>query len=132
MRRTDTTAIAVAVVLFGSLVLLAAPTLETHRTVDELDVDNRSPWPMSVEVRTDGSGGWIPVGVAPARSGTTFTEVPDPGARWQVRFGYAGVRSVVTTSRGAVAGAGWTIVVPQELVDALRTASMPPAPPPGS
>jgi hypothetical protein len=131
-RRTDTTAAAVAVVLFASLALMAAPALETPGTIPALDVDNRTPWPLSVEIRPAGRGGWIPIGIAPAGSGTTLTEVPDPGDSWQVRFGYGGVRAVETTSRRQVAGEGWTVSVPKDLVDALRAAKLPDAPPRGT
>jgi hypothetical protein len=132
MRRTDTTAAAVAVVLFASLALMAAPALETAGTIATLDVDNRTPWPLSVEIRPAGRGGWTPIGIAPAGAGTTQTEVPDPGDSWPLRVGYGGVRAVDTVSRRQVAANGWTVSVPQDLIDALHAARMPDAPPRGT
>jgi hypothetical protein len=131
LRRSEATAVAVAAVLFALLVLIVSPLLATASTVPELAIDNRTPWPLSIGIRSD-SGGWVPIGVASAKSGTTFTETPDPGERWQVRYTYGGIEVVSSVQRSEVATDGWTISVPAELQEALEAAGTPDAPPRGS
>jgi hypothetical protein len=131
IRRSDATAIAVAVVLFALLVLLAAPALDSPATAARLDVENRTPWPVTLGVRS-ASGAWIPVGIASARTGTAFTETPDPGQRWQLRWSYGDQAAISTLRRSEVEANGWSVSVPDELVEALDAAGTPPAPPRGT
>jgi hypothetical protein len=129
LRRGDGTAAAVGVVLFALLAALVLPVLSTPASVARLDVTNESAWPAVVSVRAAGDRSWMPVGIAPALSGTSFTEVPDPGQRWEVRFRYAGVEVVDATSRSTLQGERWKLTVPPAFTAAMEQAGLPVAPP---
>ena len=119
----------VAVALFALLVLTAWPVLTTPPAVDRLEVTNETPWPVQLSLRAPGERGWTPLGVAPALAGTAFSEIPDPGARWQLRFRYAGTEVVTSVTRAAVAGDGWVLSVPVAFTTEMESASVPVAPP---
>jgi hypothetical protein len=129
LRRGDGTAVAIGVVLFALLAALVSPVLSTPASVARLDVTNESPWPAELSVRPAGERSWTSVGIAPALAGTTLTEVPDAGPRWEVRFRYAGVQVIDGTSRAGLARHGWKLTVPPSFRAALEHAGVPVAPP---
>jgi hypothetical protein len=129
LRRSDSTAAAVGVLLFALLAALVSPLLTTPGTVSRLDVTNESPWPAEVSVRAPGDPGWMPVGIAPALAETPLDEAPDPGSSWEVRYRYAGVEVVERSSRASVAERGGKLSVPPSFTAAMEHAGIPVAPP---
>jgi hypothetical protein len=129
LRRGDGTAGAIGVILFALLAALVSPALTTPAAVPRLDVTTESPGPAEVSVRAAGDRSWTPVGIAPALAGTTLTEAPDAGSRWEVRYRYAGVQVIDRTSRADLAHNRWTLTVPPSFRAVLEHAGVPVAPP---
>ena len=96
---------------------------------DRLDVtvDNPTPFPVSVEVRSSDGTERVTLGIASPRATRTFTRVVDHGDDWTFTFSYAGVHSEpVAVPRAAVADGA--ITVPDDVADRFRDAGLEPPP----
>jgi hypothetical protein len=116
----------VALVLAAVFVLLAL-SLRPPDTVT-LTVDNPIDYRADLSVRSADGGAWTNVGSVARNGSLQFAELPDQGADWIVRFGYAGQVQEVEVSRQALADDGWTIQVPEELGSLLEADGIPPTP----
>ena len=95
------------------LATVVHPVLATPPHVDRLVVENPNAWPVTVDVRRAGSGGWLPVATVPPDDAVRVDEVLDQGDRWDVRF-RAAARATrgVTVERSALERGGWRITIP--------------------
>ena len=112
-----------------ALAVAAAGLAREPAFVDRVDVVNRSPYELSVDVRSGGGGGWVPLGYADQASSTTVHDVLDQGDRWTFRFSAQGrFGGQVTLSRAALGADRWRVDVPEAVGERLRRAGAPPSP----
>lgn len=110
-----------AITILGVLALVRAAVGGgvDHVTVR---VGNRAGLAVQVDA-LDASGDRVALGVADARALTTFSEIPDIGARWTLVATYGG-RQVhrTTVARSDLAAADWTFTIPAGATTALERA----------
>jgi hypothetical protein len=111
--------LALALTVAGALWLASAAVggRPTYRTVR---VDNQAGLPLQVDAAGP-DGGRLGLGLARARSVTTFHEVVDLGGRWTFVVSYGGQevwRQDVDARE--LAGGGWTVRVPDDVTLALE------------
>ena len=129
-RATRVAAIVVAVTT-ASLVLwiLVAVAFRDPRFVPRVRVDNPSGYDILVDVAAVDGQSRLPLGVVGQQCTTEFEDVIDPGAAWVVRFATQGRDGgEVTVARAQLEGDGWTLRVPDEVVNRLSAAGAPPSP----
>jgi hypothetical protein len=111
------------------LAVLAAGLARGPAFVDRIDLVNRSPYELSVDVRGATDGGWVSLGYIDQDAATAVQEVIDQGGRWTFRFGAQGRSGgQLTLSRAALERSDWRIDVPDEVEARLRRAGAPPSP----
>jgi hypothetical protein len=126
--RTGQTILAAAL-LVAVVGLLATAVLDEPARVDQVRVDNPSEYDINVDVRPVDSPGRLLLGRAVQECTTPFHLVVDQGPTWVVRFSAQGVDGgEVTLDRAQLERDGWTIRVPQTVIDGLRESGAP-APP---
>lgn len=113
--------VTVAITIVGTLALVRAAVggRVDHVTVR---VDNRAGLAVQVDA-VDASGDRVGLGEADAKTLTTFSEIPDLGARWTLVAAY-GDREVhrETLPRTALDAANWTVTIPASATGALERA----------
>ena len=125
-RWTDETVaaiVSVTVALVAGLVMTAA---EPAR-VDQLSVTNPTDHEIGVRVGNQQ--------LADVQAGTIrrYDGVLDQGQRWVFTFASQGIEAgAIEIDRSELAGADWTVVIPDDVVDTLRSAPIEPAPVPES
>src|SRR5688572_10155282 len=70
-------------------IAVAAATAGVSRPptfVDRIELVNRSPYELSVDVRGAAARGWVPLGYVDQEASTPVDEVLDQGGRWTFRF----------------------------------------------
>ena len=129
-RATRIAAVVVAVAAATLVVwLMIAVLLRDPRFVPRLRVDNPSGYDIRLDIAAVDRQSRLPLGVVGQHCTSAFEDVIDPGDTWVVRFAAQGRDGgAVTVSRSQLDADGWTIRVPDEVVDRLRGAGAPPAP----
>ena len=97
--------------------------------VDEVSVTNPSEYDIGVQV-SDGDGdGWVAVTTVSRRSTNTTSDVIDQGEVWVFRFRAQGREGgELRVERRDLEQAGWTVLVPDEVIQHLRDIGAPPPP----
>lgn len=115
----------IALALAGSTTLLRGPTV-----VPRVSIVNGSELDNLVEVSgRDGGGGWTSVTTVDRRSSSQVSDVIDQGELWIFRFRAQGrTGGEIRLARGDLRGAGWSLEIPPEVVDRLRTSGAPATP----
>ncbi|MEY2478429.1 MAG: hypothetical protein QOG87_3744 [Actinomycetota bacterium] len=112
-----------------ALAVAAAGLAREPAFVDRVDIVNRSPYALSVDVRGEGGGGWVPLGYADQEASTAVREVLDQGGQWTFRFSAQGrAGGQFTVSRTDLGANRWHVDVPDAVGDRLRRAGAPPSP----
>lgn len=112
-----------------ALATVGAASAREPDFVDRLDVVNRAPYELSVDVRGDGDTAWLPLGYVLRDTTTTVHDVLDQGDAWTFRFtGQGRDAGEVTVTRAALARAGWRLQVPGAVENHLRSAGVPLSP----
>jgi hypothetical protein len=110
-----------AVAAIGVLLLIQA---SVGGGVDHVTVrvDNQAGLGLQVDT-IDASGARVGLGIAAAKTVTTFREMPDIGPRWTFVAAYAG-RQVhrVTMTKTELAARGWTVSIPAAATTQLEEA----------
>ena len=115
---------ATAVVTFGGPHLLRGPTY-----VDRVSVVNRSEYDVHVDVRGGDGGGWMSLTTADGGATTAAQDVIDQGASWVFRFRSQGRQGgELRLGRTDLVQAGWTIEMPEAVLERLRQQGAPPTP----
>jgi len=110
------------------VVLLLAPSLDAGAFVPRLAVENPTSFDLTIEVADGDRNGWSEVGVVRREAEEVVEEVADPGTTWILRFSYAGYEGgEVTVSRSELGAAGWRLVIPAEVDEALKAAGFLPS-----
>ena len=117
-------AAAIAAGLLVAVQLVALP-----RYVDELIIENRTAFPLRVDV-SDGDGeSWLTVGTVQDEDTEAFSRVIDQGDVWLVRFhGQGRLGGHVRIDRAQLEDDGWSLVVPDTVADELRAQGAVPPP----
>jgi hypothetical protein len=111
------------------LAVVAAGLARGPAFVDEVDVVNRSPYELLVDVRGGPDDGWVRLGYVDQDGSTVVRDVLDQGGSWTFRFRTQGRDGgQLTVSRSALARAEWRIDVPDAVEARLRAAGAPPSP----
>lgn len=116
-------AVAAAVVAAGIIgglgpVLLRAPTV-----VERISFVNRGPYDIRVEVTGEPEQGWMGVTTARRRTTSVALEVIDQGPIWVFRFSAQGIDAGrLRVTRDELRQAGWTVEIPEAVIDRLRDA----------
>ncbi len=119
--------IAVAVVAAG--VLVTRVVRPSPSTVDHITIVNNSPYDVNIDLTGANRDGRLAIGAATNRSTTEFEHVIDQGDLWILHFTAQGEDGgEMHIARADLARADWHIVVPDTVVERLRTAGAPPSP----
>jgi len=119
----------VAVLLLAGTWLLGMAAFDDPTHVDVVRIDNPTEYDINVAVRPIDSPGQLLVGRAVQRCTTPFHLVVDQGSTWVFRFGAQGRDGgEVAVDRAQLERDGWTLQVPQEVIDTLRDSGAPPPP----
>lgn len=116
-----------AIALFLTTMILVSPLLTSTNTIGSVDIDNPTPWTVRVDLLLD--GGWVPVGIVEAGSGTTLLEVPDSGAAWKLRFSSGPVATTARFQRDTIEDGEGSLAVPDSFIEAAELAGLPVSPP---
>lgn len=93
-----------------------------------LTVDNPTVYQVNVDVSPSGDGDWLDLGSVGRERTKTIEQVGDQGPQWVFRFSYGGVDGGrVTLSRTELTASHWTVKVPSEVGERLRTAGLQPS-----
>jgi hypothetical protein len=112
-----------------ALAVAAAGLAREPAFIERVDVVNRSPYELSVDVRPEGGGGWVPMGYADQAATTAVHEVLDQGGSWTFRFSAQGrIGGQLTVSRADLGANRWRVDVPDAVTERLRRAGAPPSP----
>ena len=109
--------------------LMAAVVFRDPEFVDRVRIDNPTGFDIHVDISERDAPSRLPLGVAGQQCTTDFEDVIDPGSTWVMRFTTQGRDAgEFTVSRTELERDGWTVRVPDEVVDRLASAGAPPAP----
>ena len=118
----------VGIGLAAALAAAVAPALRDPANVARLTIDNQTVYQLNVEVSATGDGGWADLGTVGRQRAKAIAQIADQGERWFFRFSYGGVDAGrVVRTRAELASGRWTLSVPAEVGDRLRSAGMPPS-----
>ena len=93
--------------------------LQSPATVDSVSVSNPSDYNISVQVRGV-DGGWMPLTTVPEHQTKATRDVIDQGDSWTFRFAAQGRSGgQVRIDRTALEAAGWTIQMPDHVIEQL-------------
>lgn len=113
----------------GAGIAIVINTTALPDTVDSLTVDNRTEFPLGVEVRGGEGESWLGVGTVPAGESKAFPRVLDQGQTWLVRFSAQGETSnQYRFSRQDLVVEDWTLNVPDTVTEDLRANGVEPPP----
>ena len=119
--------VAIAAAAMLGLWIMVAVVFRDPAFVERVRVDNPTGYDINVVV-TDARS-TLPLGVAGQRCTTQFQDVLDPGATWIIRFSTQGRDGgEVSVSRAELEQHGWTLRVPDEVIERLTASGAPPAP----
>jgi len=111
-------------VVVGLLVVTMVVLVRGPDFVHHVGVTNRSNLPIDVDVTSGQRDGWLAVAAARPNGSVTTREVIDQGGTWIFRFRSGGHNGgELRVSRGELARAGFTIVIPQRVTDRLAQAN---------
>jgi len=109
--------------------LMVAVVFRDPGFVDRVRIDNPTGYDIHVDIAERDAQSRLPLGVAGQRCTTEFQDVIDPGPTWVVRFTAQGRDAgELTVSRTELERDGWTVRVPDEVVDRLAAAGAPSTP----
>jgi hypothetical protein len=118
-----------AVVAAIALAIAGAGLARGPAFVDGVDIVNRSPYELLVDVRGAADQGWLRLGYVDQDASTAVDEVLDQGSRWTFRFRAQGRDGgQLTVSRTALERSDWRLDVPDAVEARLRAAGAPPSP----
>lgn len=121
--------LAAAVLSAGLAVGLGSALLGGPAFVERVSVVNDSPYDIHVEVTGEERAGWLSVTTADHGATGLGLEVIDQGPIWIFRFTAQGRGGgELRVLRGDLQQAGWTIEVPDAVIDRLRQAGATPTP----
>ena len=112
-------------VVIGLLVVTMVQLVRGPRFVHHVTVTNRSTTlPIDTDVTGAGRDGWLAVAIARPGERVTTRDVVDQGDTWVFRFRAGGHEGgQVHVSRERLARAGWTIEIPDRIIDRLEGAN---------
>lgn len=84
-----------------------------------VEIDNRTEYPASVDVRGS-TGGWLDLTTVEGGGTREVQEVLDQGSSWNFRFAYSDVVIEETVDRETLVDADWSVEVPAEFGERLR------------
>ena len=120
---------ALAVIAAVALAVAAAGVSRGPTFVDRVEVVNRSPYELSVDVRGTAARGWVALGYVDQDASTPVHEVLDQGRQWTFRFRSQGQSGgQLTVSRAELQASDWRLDVPAAVGERLRMAGAPPSP----
>jgi hypothetical protein len=129
MRAVIDSDLAVVVVASVFALSVGAFVLREPVFVDEVSVTNSSEYDIGVQVSGDDPDGWMALGTASEGSTTTTVDVIDQGEVWVFRFTAQGRDGgELRVARSDLEQAGWTVTVPDEVIQQLRDLGAPPSP----
>lgn len=120
---TDLAAIVVSLVLALSIgtFVVRGPAF-----VHQVSVTNPSEYDVGVQVSGGNRDGWMAVTTASRHSTTTTVDVVDQGDVWIFRFTAQGREGGdLRVARHDLEQAGWTVTVPDEVIEHLRNVGAP-------
>ncbi len=119
--------VAVAASILAAVVV-AILVLPSPSHVGQLTVANASEYDVGVEVTGPHHDGWMPVATVAATTTATVEDVFDQGDVWIFRFRAQGVDAGEQQfTRAQLSANGWTVQVPAQVVDRLRTGGVKPS-----
>jgi hypothetical protein len=111
-------------VVIGLLVVTMVQLVRGPRFVHHVRVTNRSTLAIDTDVADAGRDGWLSVAIARPGERMTTRDVVDQGDTWIFRFRAGGHEGgEVRVSRDRLARAGWTIEIPDPVIDRLERAN---------
>ncbi len=120
--------IGTSVALVSVVALIMAPAMRLPRFVDRLTISNPTVYGLEVEVRGEGSSGWLDVGPVGRESTRSTFELVDPGETWVFRFSHGGQEvGGMAIRRDQLKAREWRLTVPQEVGDRLAAAGLGPS-----
>ncbi|HZQ86377.1 MAG TPA: hypothetical protein VFA83_16125 [Acidimicrobiales bacterium] len=109
--------------------LVTGPLVRGPRFVSRVTIENPSPHTITVSATTKAHDGWTVVGIAGARTSTSFRDVVDQGGTWVFRAsGSVGPAVEFEVARAALERSGWRVNIPDEVERQLRAAGASPDP----
>jgi hypothetical protein len=120
---------ALAVIGAVAVAAAAAGVSRPPAFVDRIELVNRSPYELSVDVRGAAARGWVPLGYVDQEATTPVHEVLDQGGRWTFRFSAQGQSGgQLTVSRADLEAGDWRLDIPDAVGERLRGSGAPPSP----
>jgi hypothetical protein len=120
-RRARTGGLLAAAAAGIAALALASSSLSPGTFVERVSVVNPTPYNLNVELTAPGQRGSLDLGTAARESTMDAQQVFDAGARWVVRFSYAGTPAgEVDVLRRDLEAGGWQVEVPSTVADRLR------------
>ena len=108
---------------------LTGPLVRGPRFVSRVTIENPSQHTITVSATTRAHDGWTVVGVAAARTSTSFDEVIDQGDTWVFRArGNIGPPVEFEVPRADLERSRWRVTVPDEVERQLRSSGASPDP----
>lgn len=108
---------------------VTGPLVRGPRFVSRVTIENPSPHTITVSATTKGHAGWTVVGIAAARTSTSFRDVVDQGDTWVFRASAnIGPPIEFAVPRAALDRSGWRVTVPDEVERQLRAGGASPDP----
>lgn len=109
---------------FGGPLLLRGPTF-----IAKVSLVNPSEYDIHVEVSGDEGTSWMSLTTANQRATTDQVDVIDQGPSWVFRFSAQGRDGgELRIARAALKQGGWTVDVPEAVIERLRQQGAPPSP----
>lgn len=98
--------------------------------VDEVSVTNPNEYDIGVQVTGGDREGWMAMTTVSQRAAKTTVHVIDQGEAWVFRFRAQGREGgELRVERGDLEQTGWTVTIPDEVIQHLRDLGAPPSPP---
>lgn len=129
LRATQVGAVLAAVAVTSLVFLLVVAAFRDPVFVDRVRIENPSGYDIRVDIADSDVGGRMLLGVAGQHCTTEFNDVIDPGSTWVVRFATQGRDGgAITVARSELERSGWTLRVPDEVVQRFAVGGAPLAP----
>jgi hypothetical protein len=128
-RRTFPSLTLVALVIVGALLCAAmAYALRDPDVVPRVTVENPSALDVSVSVRPASDASRLILATVPGSTSAANLDVLDQGDEWIFSFSSGGIDGgTIRMSRDELAADDWRVVVPESVVERLRTREFVPA-----
>jgi hypothetical protein len=121
--------VVIIIVAIAAVVVVGLVALDEPDRVGRLTVSNPTEFDVAVDISSSETGPWLPVALVDPGMTRGYDQVLDQGGTWVFRYRAQGRDGgVVTIARSDLAAAGWTIGVPDVVVQRLRAAGAPPSP----